>query len=193
MPRDLEPYADFIREGLAAVRALKVGNSITHMEGFVNASGPAGFIDATLRPAGARIGPMFGYAFDVDPYRLWARVAVDGVFDGPLERKYSVGTIFLRSPGSGSVQNIEGTEVITHELDDLIVEARWPKIRVSRSVTYTGDGFITVRHPDIAVVQNALDFIDRTIRITYSDADTPSPNVEVLWRNFKELNRPAWD
>ncbi|HKR14256.1 MAG TPA: hypothetical protein VJT15_19480, partial [Pyrinomonadaceae bacterium] len=66
MPRDLTRYEDFIREGCAAVKALEVGNAITHMEGFIMSSGPAGFVDATLRPAGARIGPMFGFAFDVD-------------------------------------------------------------------------------------------------------------------------------
>ena len=189
MPRDLESYADFIREGLTAVRALKVGNAITHMEGFDS----AGFIDATLRPAGARIGPMFGFACDVNPYRLWARVVVDGALDEVLERKYAVGTIFLRGPGSGSVKIVKGIETIEHDLASVIVEARWPKIGVSKSVTYTGDGFITVRHPDVSVVEDALDFIDRTICITYTGADTPSPSIEMLLTNFKELNRPAWE
>jgi hypothetical protein len=189
MPHDLTPYDEFIREGLKAVRALEVGNAITHMEGFINESGPAGFIDATLRPAGARIGPMFGFAFDVDPYRLWARVAVDGCFDGPLERKYAVGTIFLRGSGSGFIETFQGVE----ELNDLIVEAHWPQIGANKAQTYTGDGFVTVRHPETSVVQNALDFIDRTVKITYS---SPA-KLEIPWtdrlRNFKELNRPAWD
>lgn len=197
MPRDLTRYDEFIREGLAAVRALQVGDAFTHMEGFINASGPAGFVDATLRPAGARIGPMFGFAFDVDPYRLWARVAVDGCFDGPLERKYAVGTIFLRGPGSGAIENITGLEAVQEQLNHMIVEAHWPKIRVTKSATYTGDGFITVRHPQTSVVHEALDLIDRTIRITYTGADAPAESLESLWanrlRNFKQLNRPAWD
>src|SRR5688572_1511014 len=90
MPRDLSAYKSLIQQGLQAVRALQVGNAMTHIEGFMNACGPAGFVDATLRPAGARIGPMFGFAHDVDPYRVWARVAVDDAFDGPFERKYAV-------------------------------------------------------------------------------------------------------
>jgi len=168
---------------------LKVGNAITHMEGFDS----AGFIDATLRPAGARIGPMFGFACDVNPYRLWARVVVDGALDGPLERKYAVGTIFLRGPGSGFVKTVEGREVIRNELLDLVVEAHLPKAGAQKSTTYTGDGFITVRHPDVSVVEDALDLIDRTIRITYTGADTPSPSIEMLLTNFRELNRPAWE
>ena len=193
MPRDLNPYEEFIQEGLAAVRALQVGNAITHMEGFINASGPAGFIDATLRPAGARIGPMFGFAFDVDPYRLWARVAVDGCFDGPVDRKYAVGTIFLRGPGSGSVETVHGIETVQNDLKSMIVETRLPRIGGLKSATYTGDGFITVRHSEESVVQNALDFIDHTVRINY----TSSQPAETVWSdrllNFRELNKPAWD
>ena len=186
MPRDVEPYADFIREGLAAVRALKVGNAITHMEGFDS----AGFIDATLRPAGARIGPMFGFACDVNPYRLWARIVIDGALDEPLERKYAVGTIFLRGPGSGFVKTFEAREVIENEV---VVEAHLPEAGAPKSNTYTGDGFITVRHPEVSVVEDALDFIARTTRITYTGAETPSPSIEMLWTNFRELNRPAWE
>ncbi|HEU4434284.1 MAG TPA: hypothetical protein VFR51_12960 [Pyrinomonadaceae bacterium] len=194
MPRDLSAYKPFIDQGLTAVRALEVGNAITHMEGFIDASGqPAGFVDATLRPAGARIGPMFGYAHDVDPYRLWARVAVDDVFDGPLERKYAVGTIFLRDPGSGFVEIVDGMETVKAELSTMIVEARWPRIGGSKSATYTGDGFITVRHADTSVVHDALDFIDRTIRITYSSAQPKETGWSERMGNFRELNKPAWD
>ncbi len=193
MPRDLTPYKDFIEQGVDAVRALQVGNAMTHMEGFMNASGPAGFVDATLRPAGARIGPMFGFAHDVDPYRVWARVAVDDVFDGPLERKYAVGTVFLRGSGSGSVETVQGIESVLEQLRSAIVEARWPKIGGPKSATYTGDGFVTVRHPDTAVVENALDFIDRTIRITYSSSQPSETGWSERIDNFRELNKPAWD
>ena len=193
MPRDLDAYKSFTEQGLTAVRALRVGNSMTHMEGFINGSEPAGFIDATLRPAGARIGPMFGFAHDVDPYRLWARVAVDDAFDGPLERKYAVGTIFLRGPGSGSVEIVDGIEKIQRELHHVIVESRWPKIRGSKSATYTGDGFITVRHPDESVVHQALDFIDQTVRIKYSSLQPGEAGWSERLDNYRELNKPAWD
>lgn len=194
MPCDLSPYKSFINQGLAAVRALQVGNALTHMEGFIDPSGrPAGFVDATLRPAGARIGPMFGFAYDVDPYRVWARVAVDDAFDGPLERKYAVGTIFLRGRGSGTVESVDGIETVTGELNSMIVDARWPKIFGAKSATYTGDGFVTVRHTDTSVVQHALDFIDRTIRITYSSSQPIETGWSERMDNFRELNKPAWD
>lgn len=191
MPRQInDKYQEFIAQGLAAVRALQVGTTMTHMEGFLN----GGFIDATLRPAGARIGPMFGFACDVDPYRVWARVAIDGGLDGPLEHKFAVGTIFLRGPGSGLVEHVTGVGAVCEKLGDLLVEAHWPKVGAAKSPTYTGDGFITVRHRDAGVVEEALDLIDQTVKIAYS-SPKPDSGIGVLerLRNYRSLNKPAWE
>jgi hypothetical protein len=195
MPREMddELYGDFIEQGLAAVKALSVGNSFTHMEGFLDPHGRLlGFTDATLRPAGARIGPMLGFAYDIDPYRAWARVAVDGCFDGPWQRKYAVGTIFLRGTGSGVIEHVDGVEAINRELGDLIVDARWPKPGARKSDTYTGDGYITIRHPDATKVKTALELIRDTIKISYSDRET-NLQWKDRFQNYHELNRPAWE
>ncbi|MEN3328767.1 MAG: hypothetical protein V7638_3574 [Acidobacteriota bacterium] len=193
MPREMDLYGDFIEQGLAAVRALSVGNSFTHMEGFLDTEGRLlGFTDATLRPAGARIGPMLGFAYDIDPYRAWARVVVDGRVDGPWERRYAVGTIFLRGLGSGLIERIDGVEVIKRELGELIVDARWPKTGARKSDTYTGDGYITIRHEDTSNVKDALESIRNTVKITYSE-----PETNLQWKdrfqNYNKLNRPAWE
>ena len=195
MPREMDDdlYGDFIEQGLTAVRALSVGNSFTHMEGFLDPAGRLlGFTDATLRPAGARIGPMLGFAYDVDPYRAWARVAVDGCFDGPWERKYAAGTIFLRGTGSGVLEHVDGTEMINRELADLIVDARWPKLGTRKSDTYTGDGYITLRHPETNKVKDALELIRATVKISYSDGEA-SLEWKDRFQNYEELNRPAWE
>lgn len=194
MPRDLSPYANFIEQGLKAVRALSVGNAMTHMEGLIDTNGCPWFIDATLRPAGARIAPMLAHAYDIDPYRAWARVAVDGAFDGPWGRKYAVGTIFLRGLGSGFVEQLDGLEAVQRELQDQLVDVRWPQIGAPKSATYTGDGFITIRHPDTEVVQQSLRRIAQLVRITYSShSQSPTQTWGHRLENFKELNRPAWD
>lgn len=190
MPREIDDkHRDFIAQGLSAVRALEVGSAMTHMEGFVN----GGFIDATLRPAGARIAPMFGFACDVDVYRVWARVAVDGRFDGPLERKYVVGTIFLRGLGSGVIERVTGIDSVLEKVGHLIVEAHWPAIGARKSPTYTGDGFITIRDPDESVVHDALNLIERTIKISYSNPKPDSMPWAELLHHYKSLNKPAWE
>jgi len=203
MPRDIsgDHYREFIQQGLAAVRALAVGNAITHMEGFLLAEGGVCFTDATLRPAGARIGPMLGFAYDIDPYFAWARVAVDGCFDGPWERKYAVGTIFLRGLGAGPVEQVDGFESVRKQLGELFVEVRLPQIGAPKSGTYTGDGYITLRHPETNVVEAALQLIAKQVRISYTQP-APAGTVNNLndeqWSQRllganQQLNRPAWD
>jgi len=196
MPREIDGnrYREFIDQGLKAIKALGIENAMTHMEGFIDSAGRPWFTDATLRPAGARIAPMLAYAYDVDPYRAWARVAVNDSFDGPWERKYAVGTLFLRGVGDGSVQQVEGIEVVQTELKNLLVDVRWPRIGARKSATYTGDGFITVRHHETEVVRETLRRIAQSVRITYTSNTQPATNT---WgqrlQNFRELNRPAWD
>jgi len=195
MPREMDDdlYGDFIEQGLEAVRALSVGNSFTHMEGFLDPNRRLlGFTDATLRPAGARIGPMLGFAYDIDPYRAWARVAVDGCFDGPWERKFAVGTIFLRGSGSGVIEKIDGIEIVNEQLGGLLVDVRWPRVGVKKSDTYTGDGYITIRHPDTDRVKSALEFIRDAFRISYSEPETSLQWTE-RFQNYQKLNRPAWE
>lgn len=203
MPRDIsgEPFRDFIEQGLTAVRALAVGNAMTHMEGFLLKEGGLSFTDATLRPAGARIAPMLAFAYDIDPYFAWARVAVDGCFDGPWERHYAVGTVFLRGAGSGLVEHVEGIEAVRQHVGELFVEARLPRVGAAKSATYTGDGYITVRHPETSVVEDALQLIARTVHIRYSHSESLVPSNEALGEQWsqqlgyfdKQLNRPAWD
>jgi hypothetical protein len=203
MPRDIggDLYRDFIAQGLAAVRALSPGNAMTHMEGFLLEKRGLCFTDATLRPAGARISPMLEFAYDMDPYRAWARVAVDGSFDGPWERKYAVGTIFLRGTGHGVVKQVDGIELMKRETGALLADGRPPMVGAARSVTYTGDGYVTVRHPETSAVEKALDFIAQTVRISYSEPESPTPpnqGMKEQWRHRlhyfdKQLNKPAWD
>lgn len=203
MPRDIggDLYRDFIAQGLAAVRALSPGNAMTHMEGFLLEKRGVCFTDATLRPAGARISPMLEFAYDMDPYRAWARVAVDGCFDGPWERRYAVGTVFLRGTGQGVVTQVDGLELMKREIGELLSDGRLPLVGAARSVTYTGDGYVTVRHPETSIVEEALAFIARTVRISYSHPESPLPPNESMkeqWRHRlhyfdKQLNKPAWD
>jgi hypothetical protein len=203
MPRDIgtEQYRDFIEQGLAAVRALSVGNAMTHMEGFIDPAGRARFTDATLRPAGARIGPMLAFGYDMDPYLAWARAAVDGCFDGPWDRRCAVGTIFLRGLGQGQVLQVHGIDSVKNQIGELLADGRLPRPGAPKSATYTGDGYITVRHPETRAVEDALQLIARTISITYSNPEpaVPAPDSGVRqWRERlryfdRQLSRPAWD
>lgn len=198
MPRDLgdSRYRQLINQGLQAARAMSVGDAMTHMEGFLSSAGGVFFIDATLRPAGARIAPMLAFAYDIDPYLVWARVMLDGCFDGPWERKFAAGTIFLRGRGSGRIVSVAGMETVKRELGEMLMEARLPAAGAPKSETYTGDGYVTVRHPETKVVEDALDFIARTVNVNYTALESPANALQDDWTRrlrYQELYKPAWE
>ena len=132
--------------------------------------------------------------------RVWARVAVDGCFDGPWERRYAVDTVFLRGVGRGQVERVEGLEEIRRQLGDDLVAGRAPRPGRWKSRSYAGDGYITVRHPETEVVNDYLEMIANTVRITYtSDEDTAVDGDGLPWRWSQRAHgdrgqcRPAWD
>lgn len=197
MPRDIsdDRYRQFIVQGLDAVRALSVGDAMTHMEGFLLDDGRVCFTDATLRPAGARIAPMLAHAYDIDPYRAWARTVLDGTFDGPWTRRFAVGTVFLRGAGSGAIESVEGFKTVEHELGEAIVDVRLPRSGALKASTYTGDGYVTVRHPETAAVEAALDLISRRVRINYSNSELTTflKDEWVRRLQFYQFYKPAWE
>ena len=139
---------------------------------------------------------MLAFAYDIDPYRVWARVTVDGCFDGPWERKFAVGTVFLRGTGSGQIEHVDGVEVVKRELADSLMDLRSPRVEAAKADTYTGDGYITVRHEKTERVEEMLDFIAQTIRITYSSVMPDADTLRGDWTKrlqYKQLYKPAWE
>jgi hypothetical protein len=104
-----------------------------------------------------------------------------------------VGTIFLRGIGSGVVENVTGLDLVQQQFKDLLVDARWPRTGAQKSVAYTGDGFVTIRHTETAVVHEALTTIGELVRINYSSSSFNTADWHERLYNFAELNRPAWD
>ncbi len=197
MPRNIsdEMFQPFIAQGLDAVRALSVGDAMTHLEGFLCEDGRVCFTDATLRPAGARIAPMLAYAYNIDPYLAWARATLDGHFDGPWTREFAVGTVFLRGAGSGTIESVNGFEIVERELREALVDFQLPRTGAIKASTYTGDGYITVRHPETAIVEQLLDFISQTIRINYETSES-SATLRDEWSKrlkYNQLYKPAWE
>ena len=134
---------------------------------------------------------MLGFAYDIDPRFAWARAVVDGAFDGPWERQYAVGTIFLRGQGAGVIEDVLGLDVVKEKLGELIVDARLPLLKAAKAASYTGDGYLTVRHPETRVVEQTLRSIAETVRIIYSQSEATSSN-QIRFFN-RQLTKPAWE
>jgi hypothetical protein len=165
MPRDINgaEYAGIRATAPAALRALGLHTGLTHMEWFRRPDGTVAVSEVAVRPPGAQITSMLCYAHDFDLYSAWAQLLLHGTFDPP-ERTWSVGTVYLRGQGTGVVRAVHGLDTL-EAVGSLAVESRLPQPGQFSSGSYEGDGYVIVRHPDTAVVTDALRRLVTGVRI----------------------------
>jgi hypothetical protein len=166
LPRSIGgPEYDGIRTAApAALRALGLRSGLTHMEWFRRPDGTIAVSEVGARPPGAQITSMLCYAHDFDLYGAWARLMTEGGFDPP-ERRWATGTAYLRGQGAGHVRAVRGLDALPPEVSSLVIESRLPQPGQPSSGSYEGDGYVIVRHPDTAVVTEALRQLVTTIRV----------------------------
>jgi Carbamoyl-phosphate synthase L chain, ATP binding domain len=165
MPRDIggPEYAGIREAGPAALRALGLHTGLTHLEWFRRPDGTVAVSEVAVRPPGAQITSMLCYAHDLDLYSAWAQLMLHGSFDPP-ERRWSVGTVYLRGQGTGLVRAVHGLDRL-EEVGSVAVEWRLPQPGQASSGSYEGDGYVIVRHPDTAVVTDALRRLVTGVRV----------------------------
>jgi len=170
LPRviDGSEFDDIRAVGVRAVKTLGLETGFTHMEWFRRDDGSLAIGEIAARPPGAHIVLANGYAHDADFYHAWARAVVDDAFDGPYERKYSVGVAYLRGAGAGRVSKVTGVEAAQERVGRFVVDAQLPTIGAPRSDSYEGDGYVICRDPDVEVVKAVMKTIIETIRIEYA-------------------------
>ncbi len=169
-PRDISgPDYDGARElGFAAIRALGLGDGMTHMEWFQRTDGSLVIGEIAQRPPGANITLMTGLVHDIDPYRAWARAVVDGELDSPWVRRYAAGTAFLRGMGRGRVVALTGVAEANEQVGHMVAEVRLPTIGAPKSDHYEGDGYVVLRHEDEAEVRRGLKVLIQTVKVHYA-------------------------
>jgi biotin carboxylase len=168
LPRDLSPFRDVAEIAHRALGVLGMDTGMTHMEWFRRTDGSVAIGEVAARPPGARIVKLNALAHDVDMWRVWARLVVDGVFEGPWPRQYSVAAAFLRGVGQGRVVAIEGLERAQATMGTHVVEARLPQVGMPKQGGYEGEGWVIVRHPDDQVVKRAVVDLISTVRVRYA-------------------------
>jgi hypothetical protein len=166
MPRDVSgpEYAGIRAIAPTALRALGLRTGLTHMEWFRRPDGSVAVSEVGARPPGGQITSMLCYAHDFDLYAAWAALMVHGTFTAP-QRRWSVGTVFLRGQGSGQVQGVRGLDRLPPEIGSLVVESRLPDPGQLSSSSYEGDGYVIVRHHDTAVVTEATRALVTGVRV----------------------------
>ena len=169
LPRDISgPEYDGARAlARGAIRTLGLADGMTHMEWFSRPDGSLAIGEIAQRPPGANISAMTGFAHDRDLFKAWNRAVIDGVVEGEWERKYAVGSAFLRGMGHGRVASVRGVREVSEKLGALVVEAKIPTLGAPKAESYEGDGYVIVRHPETEVVKAALKTIVETVRVEY--------------------------
>jgi len=134
------------------------------MEWFRRKDGTIAISEVAARPPGAQFTTIISRACDVDIINAWVRLMI---FDEITKPKinYSSGAAYLRGQGSGSVNRVEGIEMIRSKYNDIITDIRVPKQGQEKSASYEGEGYIILRHPDSVVVENALKDIVETVKV----------------------------
>lgn len=166
LPREIdEPEFDDIRDTAGrALSALGMETGICHLEWFRRGDGTIAISEVAARPGGAQISKLISYAHDFHFYRAWARVMIDGVFDPP-ERRFATGAAFLRGQGRGRVRRVHGLDQAQRDIGPLVVESHLPQAGQFPSSSYEGDGFVILRHPETAVVKDALHRLISVVRV----------------------------
>lgn len=166
LPREVDDaqYDDIRAVGDKALVALGMTTGVSHCEWFRRTDGSVAISEIAARPPGANMTTMMSRANDMDFVQAWMRLMIHGAFALP-ERKYAVGTAYLRGQGRGRVTHIEGLDTVQRELGALVCDARLPYHGQTPTGSYEGEGFLIVRHPETAVVQHVLTRIVSTVRV----------------------------
>jgi hypothetical protein len=166
LPREIDHprYSDITRAGAAALKALGMGTGLSHMEWFRRRDGSIAISEVGARPPGAQITTLLSYAHGVNFKRVWTELMVFDRLRIP-ERSHAAGAAFLRGQGRGRVRNIRGLAQAQEEIGHLVVESNLPKLGQAPADGYEGEGFVILRHPETAVVEQALHRLVSLVRV----------------------------
>jgi len=142
-----------VKMGFEVIRALEFDTGFTHMEWYRKADGEVVFGEIGARPPGAHQVDQMKYVCDFDVFREWANAVVQGRISSGIKPKYNVANIYKRARGVGHITAIEGADTLQREFGQHVV---WNTLlpvgsrRRDWRKTLVSDGFIMLRHPDLA-------------------------------------------
>ena len=111
------------------------------------------FGEIGARAPGARITDLMNYSCDIDVFTGWAEAVCHGTFSQPTQRRYNVAMIVKRAQGQGRITHVEGLGHLLAELGDHVVNVDLVDVGQPRRdwrQTVLSDGYVVVRHPDLA-------------------------------------------
>lgn len=157
-----------IEMGRQVLKALGFQAGFTHMEWFLKDDGEAVFGEIGARPPGARSVELMNYACDIDVFRGWGEAVVWNRFNQPIQRKYNSAIIFKRALGEGRIRRIEGLRRLMHDIRPHVTSVNLLPIGAHRrnwKQTLVSDGYILLRHPDLATTMAMADRVGTDLKL----------------------------
>jgi hypothetical protein len=172
--RDLErpELQNGIKMGFEVIEALGFDTGFTHMEWYRKADGEVVFGEIGARPPGAHQVDQMKYVCDFDVFREWANAVTQGRVSAGITPKYNVANIYKRARGTGRITAIEGADKLQREFGQHVVWNTLLPVGAQRRdwrKTLVSDGFVMLRHPDLATTLAMADKVGSELHL-YADS-----------------------
>jgi hypothetical protein len=155
--------------GRAVLRALGFRTGFSHMEWFRTPKGEAVFGEIGARAPGARLVHMMNYSCDVDLFRGWAEAVCHGRISQDVSKKFNAAMVFKRASGPGQiVTRIEGLQELMQRYGRYVCNLELVRVGEQRRdfrKVLVGDGWVALRHPELAQTPAMADAFGSELRI----------------------------
>ncbi len=165
---DQPELAGGIQMGYEVLQALSYETGFTHMEWYRKADGEVVFGEIGARPPGAHQVDQMNFACDIDVFRGWAEAVCFRRMSEDVQRKYNVANIYKRAQGSGTIREVHGLAHIARLCGPSLVWENLLPVGARRRdwrQTLVSDGFLVVRHPDLATTLRMADEVGTSLRL----------------------------
>ena len=165
---DAPELAEGVKMGFEVIKALNFETGFTHMEWYRKADGTVVFGEIGARPPGAHQVDQMKFACDFDVFKAWGQAVVQGRVSEQFERRYNVATIYKRARGVGHITHYEGADELQARFGEHVV---WNTLlppgtrRRDWRKTLVSDGFVMLRHPDLAKTLEMADAVSSELHL----------------------------
>jgi len=163
----VDDYRQLRELGAAVIEALGIDTSATHMEWFF---GPKGlrFSEIGCRPPGVGAWDLYSAGNDIDLYRQWAEIVVNGRPTDAPSRRYSAGIVALRPETDGTITGYSGVDEIAARYNEWVIDSHLPGPGTPTqpvAAGYMANAYVRMRHPDYDQLRAMLDEVGRTVTV----------------------------
>jgi hypothetical protein len=108
------------------------------------------------------------FSCDIDVFRGWAEAICFGRFTHEVHRLFNVANVYKRAQGQGSIERVEGLERFRERHREALVWENLLPVGARRRnwrQTLVSDGFVVVRHTDLAATLAIADEFGSEVRM----------------------------